>query len=279
LKTSIHYLPELKQKELEHICELVTEEMQPAFVILFGSYARNTWAEEVTQEEGINLEFKSDYDVLVITPEDLNRETNMQWMKVRQKISSISFSTHVSIIQHSTSYINRELKAGGYFFSDVIKEGVVLYHDGSTLLLQPGDTDLAEVKKRAEEELEYWVEKGNNFLKLSKLSSNEGMIKEGVFVLHQATESYYTAALLYLTGYKGKLHDIEELSHKACKLIPDFKQVFPKETKEQKDRFDLLKRAYIDSRYKKSYAITKEDLQYLSERVMVLKGLVEKVCM
>jgi uncharacterized protein len=64
LTASLEYLPELKREELQEICELIVEEMHPAMVILFGSYARNTWAEEITREEGINLEFKSDYDLL-----------------------------------------------------------------------------------------------------------------------------------------------------------------------------------------------------------------------
>jgi predicted nucleotidyltransferase len=115
LTTSLEYLPENKQEELKEICELIVEEMHPAMIILFGSYARNTWAEEITREEGINLEFKSDYDLLIVTAKDLNKTANTQWLKTQQKVSSRKFSTSVSLIQHSAGYINKELKAGGYF--------------------------------------------------------------------------------------------------------------------------------------------------------------------
>jgi uncharacterized protein len=50
------------------------------------------------------------------------------------------------------------------------------------------------------------------------------------------------------------------------------------DSKDHIERFHLLKRAYIDARYKKDYKITKEDLVYLSERVGVLKELVGRVC-
>ena len=42
--------------------------------------------------------------------------------------------------------------------------------------------------------------------------------------------------------------------------------------------FQLLKKAYIDARYKKEYTITAEELQYLSERVLLLRELTEKLC-
>lgn len=54
--------------------------------------------------------------------------------------------------------------------------------------------------------------------------------------------------------------------------------VFPRKTKEEKRLFNLLNRAYIDARYKKSYKITKEELEYLSGRVTKLMKLTEDIC-
>jgi len=42
--------------------------------------------------------------------------------------------------------------------------------------------------------------------------------------------------------------------------------------------FDLLKRAYIDSRYKLDYEIKKEELEWLGARVEVLRGMTEERC-
>lgn len=49
-------------------------------------------------------------------------------------------------------------------------------------------------------------------------------------------------------------------------------------TKQEQERFDLLKRSYVDARYNEDYVITKEDLDYLSERVQVLKKMTEEIC-
>ena len=44
------------------------------------------------------------------------------------------------------------------------------------------------------------------------------------------------------------------------------------------ESFILLKKAYVDARYKDSYEITKEQLEYLAERVKTLQELTERVC-
>ena len=276
--TKLTYLPELKRDELTEITRLIVEEMQPAMVILFGSYARNTWAEEVTQEDGINLLFKSDYDILVVTTRDLNHIANTKWQKVQQKLKSRKYSTALSLIQHSAGYINNELKAGGYFFSDVIKEGKVIYTSGVDILGKPGNVDPVEVKKRAKEEFERWMENGKVFLKGFNFYFNENDLKHSAFLLHQATESFYTAYLLVFTGYKGKVHDIEELGTQIARIHPEFASIFPMDSKFHIESFHKLKRAYIDARYKKDYIITKEELTYLRERAEVLSGLVDRVC-
>ncbi len=56
--------------------------------------------------------------------------------------------------------------------------------------------------------------------------------------------------------------------------------VFPTQTEEEKRLFELLKRAYIDARYKmEEYHITKADLEYLSARVAELQQLTKDICL
>ena len=55
--------------------------------------------------------------------------------------------------------------------------------------------------------------------------------------------------------------------------------VFPRETSEDKRLFQLLKKAYVDARYKMDeYVITATELTYLAEKVTLLKQLTETVC-
>ena len=59
---------------------------------------------------------------------------------------------------------------------------------------------------------------------------------------------------------------------------PAFLTVFPQATDEQKKCFDLLKRAYVEARYNPGYKITREQLEYLTQRVRKLQDLTKKIC-
>lgn len=73
-------------------------------------------------------------------------------------------------------------------------------------------------------------------------------------------------------------HNLETLGIKVEMCDKRF-AVFPQITNEEKRRFELLKKAYIDARYKmEEYAIAKEELEYLSEKVNELKVLTKSIC-
>ena len=49
-------------------------------------------------------------------------------------------------------------------------------------------------------------------------------------------------------------------------------------TPEQKRLFKLLADAYVHARYTKTYTITKEELDYLADRVRRLQNITEEAC-
>ncbi len=281
MKTSLEHLPDLKKEELKDISNLIIEKMLPDFVILFGSYARGDWVEDRYSEDGITYEYKSDYDILVITETKLNQELSDKWRETEKLVTKIPASASVTLIHHSYGYVKNELSYGSYFFTDVVKEGIVLYDNGRNgiePLVLPSSIDPEKVKERARDEYERWFESANDFVEGFTFYFEKGKFNLAAFQLHQATERYYAAVLLVFTGYKPKIHDIEKLGSQAEAINEEFKKVFPRDTPEMDERFKLLKKAYIDARYKKNYSIGKEDLEYLSARVGVLRDLVERVC-
>jgi uncharacterized protein len=52
------------------------------------------------------------------------------------------------------------------------------------------------------------------------------------------------------TGYKPKTHNLDKLKRYAKRFSEELEKVFPDNTPEEKHLFDLLKRGYIDARYK-----------------------------
>ncbi len=278
MNTDISFLPEKKQEELKQLTAFIVKEIQPVLVILFGSYARNKWVDDKYYENGIYYTYQSDYDVLVVTKNDLSKATSGKWNQIEHRADQFHYSAPISLIQHGFGFLKKELRVGSYFFTDIIKEGILLHDTGVSEELKPGEVDPEEVKKRAKEDFEYWHNNAKEFFIDFMNAFKRESYKKSIFELHQATEGYYTALLLVFTGYKPKSHDLKRLRKSAILIHPDFREIFPQDTPEQKEHFERLRRAYIDARYDKNYIITVEDLEYLMLHVSALKSLVERVC-
>ena len=290
MKTSLDQLPKAlppaKIAVLEKVIEIIKYRFElnkddPLFalemIILFGSYARGNWVEDRRVKQGITYEYSSDFDILVVTGRPLSRG---QWIDlcIEDDIETQStLKTEVNIIHHGIDRINRKLEENNYFFTDVVKEGVMLYDSGHCTFAEPDTITSQEKADIAQEALDYWREEGDRFYENFEFNIQKGYLNKAAFMLHQATESYYAAIMLVYEDYKPKTHNLTYLSGKVNSIDDRFKEVFPNESKEEKKRFQLLKRAYTDARYKKDYTITVEELKYLGERVQLLRGLTEKI--
>ena len=73
MKNSIDFLPERKQRDLHELVRLIRDEVKDVvMVILYGSYARNTYVEcDERRDFGVRTFYISDYDLLVVTKKRL----------------------------------------------------------------------------------------------------------------------------------------------------------------------------------------------------------------
>ena len=49
-------------------------------------------------------------------------------------------------------------------------------------------------------------------------------------------------------------------------------------SEEEKRRFELLRKAYVDARYNKNYVITSDELTWLADRVKYLQEVTKEIC-
>jgi predicted nucleotidyltransferase/HEPN domain-containing protein len=279
MKTSLSHLPEHKQAELKAIKEaLVPKYPEIEMIILFGSYARGTWVEDKYTERGNTYEYKSDYDLLIVLSDDKKANADSFIQAVSAKLEALKLSTPVHPIFHGIDFVNEALREGNYFFADIKREGILLFNTSRYELAEKREMSSAEVAKKAQEDFNQWFESADDFFRIAKSELSIDKYKTSAFNLHQATERYYGAIQLVFTGYKPKTHDLEILGGmaKACNM--EFGKVFPKGNLQERMRFTLLKKAYVDARYKAEYQISKEDLEWLAERVQILRNLTEQIC-
>lgn len=279
MKTSISHLPDHKQEELTALTRIITENTPAEMVILFGSHARGDWVEDFQE----NTEYVSDYDILVITKDRKSAKDGEIWWNLGKKLSGNEENTRTTIIQHSIGFVNDKIERNQYFFVDILKEGIVLFDSGKCKLAEPKNLNPEERQKKAKEQFASWFDSANNFFETFEFHFHKGETKHSyynnaAFELHQTTERFYVATLLVFTDYKPKIHDIEKLGNQVEKLHPHFATVFPKNTPEEKRLFELLQKAYIDSRYNMNYKIEKANLEYLGERIKLLRDLTERIC-
>jgi len=278
LKTSLENLPKDKQEELHRVVEIIREEFKPEMIILFGSHARGNWVEDAyIGEDGNYYTYQSDFDIYVLMRGGkLARQVNRR-KSMRDKFRA-EIKTPVRVISDSVNYFNRYLRTGQYFFTDIKEEGILLFDSGNFKLVEPRKLTPEQQLKQAEEDYEFWFQNANESLEYFQIAFGKSHYRKAAYELHQATERLYSTVLLVLTNYKPTGHDIEEYGTMASSQDPIFLTVFPRDTKEHEHLFELLKKAYVDARYKKSYKITKEDLEWLAERVKKLQALTEEVC-
>lgn len=282
MKTTLPKLPEHKQAEIKAIVTaLIPRFVEIEMIILFGSYARGTWVEDKYMENGNTYEYKSDYDLLIILSKNGHANSDSVTSGISTRLNELKLATPVHPIYHGMEFVNNELREGSYFFGDIKKEGILLFTTNRYQLADKRKMSPVEVQAKAQRDFDNWFNSASIFyehFQADMAYKDDAHYKIAAFDLHQATERYYGAIQLVFTGYKPKTHNIEELGNlaKACNI--EFGKAFPQALLQERQRFELLKKAYVDARYNMDYKISKEDLDYLSERVQLLRKLTEEIC-
>jgi HEPN domain-containing protein len=151
--------------------------------------------------------------------------------------------------------VNAGLSEGRYFFIDIARDGIALYQSDDPDLPQPKPKTPDQALAMAREYFEEWLPSARRFEKAAATMLAEGGPKEAAVQLHQAAERYYHCALLVCTFYTPHVHNLGFLRTQAERIDPRLIDVWPRETKADRARFEKLKEAYVKARYSKHYRI------------------------
>lgn len=292
VRSDVDHLPSVQQGELDRVKQTLMGEFADAIsranqpwkkngrilkIILFGSYARTDWVDE--PDNG----YQSDFDLLVIVSHPDLTDVADYWYVAEDKILHDSaIARPVNIIVHTLDEVNQALSRGEYFWTDIARDGIVLYELPGSALATPKPLTAADAYEMAGKYLAEWLPSTDRALTTAQeqaLKGHEdlGWRKEAAFSLHQATERAYICFLLVRTLYFPRSHNIKFLRSLAEDGEPRLIEAWPRATRIDRRRFELLKRAYVEARYSASYEIDNNDLDALSQSVRSLRDIVEIV--
>ena len=307
VKTTLDHLPQDKQDDIARIVLLIRKfvaearEKDPNLggtksgsggsgkggiekIILFGSHARGDWTFDSYIEDDITYEYVSDYDILIVTDDSTLPMHDDIWDKVRDRFATGRpnhgpDSSELSLIVHTIKEVNGAIEDRRYFFMDVHRDGVLL-HDtpGSVDFSTPRELTPPERKERAQEEFDRWFESAKEFFDGYEFNLGKDYLNKAAFNLHQTAEHLYITASMVFTDYRPKVHDLYKLRKRVGEYDRRLLKGFAFHTPEQKRLFKLLADAYVHARYTKTYTITKEELDYLADRVRRLQAITKEAC-
>ena len=272
LTNILPHLPKNKIKELETITQRIVDNGKAEIVVLFGSYARGNYKEKRGKTRGK----KSDYDILVAVSEyETKKELSS---KLNGAFKDIPVA--VQLIVETIDFVNSKLEEKQFFFTDIKREGKVLYNSGNFELSESVELTPKRRREIAEEDFKEWYRSATRFYDFFETAKEKKYNQEASFMLQQVVEMCYTAIEMVFTHYNPHEHNLEILREGILQFDSRIKEVLPYNTKKEKELFDYLNFAYIGGRYRseEEFPVTKTQLGYWNKEIQKLLDLTETVC-
>jgi len=293
MRTDLVHLPAAKQRELDHVVQMLFQGFKEATqhatgrtksgrilkIILFGSYARGDWVDAPFDAN----QYKSDYDILVIVNQAELADRTDYWEDTEQRLVDAylyekSIRTPVNFIVHSLHQINDGLAHGRLIFMEIVKDGIALYQSDDRPLATPKPKTPEQHYVVAKDYFEEYMGHAQSFYRSYRHAVDDGDLKNAAFQLHQATEPLYQCVMLVLSLYTPYDHNIIFLRSLAEEMDHSLFDAWPRGTRVERAMYQKLKDAYRKARYSKHYQISREELDWLGTHVEELGRRVVDIC-
>ena len=256
----------------EKLTSIITEIAKPDIIFLLGASLHRRRSESIFCTTAPTSQHTADYFLLILIKDLSNRELHEWQDKIEQHCKVVMPITTIVL---PTPIFEQWLKEGHPFALTVCQSAVPVYDSGRFSFANL--TDQTKDQKELEKHYTEGLNKVGEFLAGADLFRIREQNKMAVFMLHQATEQALRTMLKIGTGFHSNTHSIERLIRYAgmvSYLLPD---VFPRKTEQDKRLFNLLQKAYIDTRYREDYKINVTELLFLTEKVRRIHDLLADV--
>lgn len=283
MRNFINHLNIYKQEEIKAISDIIlnlwANYLKSEMIIVFWDYIKNDdYFINVVKEWDQVVNYLEIIDILIITRRPSQEKNLKLSRKILTQIKNCKkISANVNILVEDIFSFNEWISEWRYFYLDILQNWILLFDSWKCKLKNWKNISLEELKEIKKSDFEAWFEISWEFYLDYKNAFERKSFRMAIFYLHQTAESLITCYLLVKDWYKPKTHDLEILYSKIKSLSEKFNKFFDLEIEEY--YFNLLKWAYIDARYKKSYKVDMEELIFLENKVVFLKWVVEKLCL
>lgn len=294
MRTSLDHLPPDRQRELDFVRRMILTKFEDAHgrsktgwkkkgrihkIVLYGSFARGDWVYEPDTKKG----YISDYDLMVVVNRQPVVDNVNFWTSLDEYFADMQKKGRLkslpSLIVHTRSEVHHNLVQGRYLFSDIAKEGILLYDADEVPFPEAKPKTAADKLAMAQGYFDDWYPKGAEFFDLYEITLKKGQLSNSAYQLHQSVENLYNTALLVLTFYSPHNHNIRALRSIANTLDRRLIYVWPSEYKWQMSAFNILRDGYVKGRYhRKTYRISVDQLVWLGEMTQELARVVLAIC-
>ena len=269
----LKHLPSERISDLEQITQTIIDTQRVQIILLFGSYARGDYKSKRGAVQGK----KSDFDILIVTEDSASKR------KVVGELRN-AFTDSEIVVQPlfvTINTVNQALEENQYFYSDIKKEGIVLYNSGRFDFTTFKGLSATRRREIAEADFKEWFGDANESWKLFDYCIKENLLRKASFNLQQTIEMCYTAIEMVFSHYNTHEHNLIALRDKNVKYHVRLKGVFHYDDEEKKKLFDQLNYAYIGGRYKneKEFPVDMDKIEFWKQETEMFLKLTEEICL
>jgi HEPN domain-containing protein len=178
---------------------------------------------------------------------------------------------------HKVNSVKTALKFGSRFWSNVVKNGNIVYQSQGLSLSPNQEVTEQDVKDTAKYNWERWGLQGKDFIKGALVYQRDQNYRLAAFLSHQAVESILKAMIQSVLGYKISSHNIGRMLEITLLFTDALYDLFELDTPEGEAAFLLLQNAYAEARYKDEFNPDENAISFTAGKVQSLYNVAEQV--
>jgi HEPN domain-containing protein len=236
--------------ELAPAIELLIRVIQPEKVFLW-------------KKQQSNLKVRDEFEVLFILQDRLQQK----FIDLQPKLDFIhAVQSHLHCSLCVNGALVEAFKTCDLLYLSYCRPENLIYDLSGKPMPKVSSIDLLERKAKSENVFRWTIQLADSFYVQSQ-DCLEDSPRLAAFLLHQCAEHSYRALITAFRGKEKKTHDLFALNKEMEQIAPEMCMVFLVEDIEGQRLLELLNRTYCQSRYQEDFAISRDDLQLLNERV------------